>query len=227
MKSSQKQIIIADDHALVREGLKRIVSLADDINVVGEAVDGWDVLEKLRKHPCHVLVLDMSMPGMCGIELIKRIKQERPLLPILVLSLCDDCHFALRALKAGAKGYATKDGDPEDLVSAIRKVASGERYVAPYLAEHMALEFSLSDDRPAHEKLSERELQVLHLLMTGKHITEIGQELSLSAKTISTHKSRIMCKLDIQNNADLVRYGVKHNLFESGNVPPQAFMHLG
>jgi len=106
MKSMNSKIIIADDHALVREGLKRIISLVDDITVVGEAIDGWDVLEKLQKHPCQVLVLDMSMPGISGIELIKRIRQERPLLPILVLSLCDDCHFALRALKAGANGYA-------------------------------------------------------------------------------------------------------------------------
>lgn len=218
MKLSNSEIIIADDHALVREGLKRIISLVDDITVVGEAIDGWDVLEQLQKHPCQVLVLDMSMPGISGIELIKRIKQERPLLPILVLSLCDDCHFALRALKAGAKGYATKDGDPEALLAAIRKVAAGERYVEAHLAEHMALEFSLSTDRPAHEKLSERELQVLHLLMTGKHITEIGQELSLSAKTISTHKSRIMDKLGIRNNADLVRYGIKHQLFDPGNA---------
>ena len=161
------------------------------------------------------------MPGICGIELIKRIKQERPLLPILVLSICDDCHLALRALKAGAAGYATKDSPPEVLIAALRKVAGGERYVEPRLAEHMALEFSLSNERPAHEKLSERELQVLHLLITGKHITEIGQELSLSAKTISTHKSRIMGKLGVQNNADLVRYGIQHNLFEPGKATSQ------
>jgi len=221
MKSSNCQIIIADDHALVREGLKWIVSLVDDISVVGEAADGWEVLEKLQKHPCQVLTLDMAMPGICGIELIKRIKQERPSLPILVLSLCDDCHFALRAFKAGATGYATKDGKPETLIAAIRRVAGGERYVEPHLAEHMALSFSLSDERPAHEKLSERELQVLHMLMTGKHITEIGLELSLSAKTVSTHKSRIMDKLSIQNNADLIRYGIKHNLFEQSNVTLQ------
>jgi DNA-binding NarL/FixJ family response regulator len=221
MKSTKSQIIIAEDHALVREGLKRIISLADDITVVGEAVNGWEVLEKLQKHPCQVLTLDMSMPGICGIELIKRIKQERPMLPILVLSICDDCHLALRALKAGAAGYATKDSAPDMLIAAIRKVAGGGRYVEPQLAEHMALEFGLSDDRPAHEKLSERELQVLHLLMTGKHIKEIALGLSLSAKTVSTHKSRAMDKLGVQNNADLIRYGIKHNLFEPSDVAHQ------
>lgn len=212
MKPTKNQIIIAEDHALVRESLKLIVSLADDLSVVGEAANGWEVLDKLQKHPCQILMLDMSMPGVCGIELIKRVKQERPSLTILVLSISDDCHLALRALKAGAAGYATKDCKPEALIDALRKVAAGNRYVSPHLAEQIALEFSLSDNRPAHENLSERELQVLHLLLTGKHITEIGLELSLSAKTVSTHKSRIMGKLNVRNNADLIRYGVKHGL---------------
>lgn len=215
------KIIIADDHPLVREGLKLIFSRTVDISVVGEATEGRDVLEQLQKHPCQVLLLDMQMPGICGVELIKQVKQERPLLPILILSICDDCDQALRALKAGAAGYATKGSEPEALIAAIRKVASGERYVTPCLAENMALKFSLSDERPAHENLSERELQVLHLLMAGKQITEVALELSLSAKTISTHKSRIMDKLDVKNNADLIRYGINHNLFEQGKVPPQ------
>lgn len=219
MELVRSQIIIAEDHVLVREGLKRIISAADDINVVGEAADGQEVLEKLKKHPCHALVMDMSMPGLCGIELINRVKRERPLLPILILSICDDCHCALRALKAGATGYATKDSPSDELITAIRKVVRGERYLARRLAEHIALGFSLSDDRPAHEKLSERELEVLHLLMTGKHITEIGENLSLSAKTVSTYKSRIMEKLAVKNNADLIRYGINHNLFEPGSAP--------
>lgn len=216
------KIIIADDHSLVRDGLKLILSRFDDISVVDEAVNGLEVLEKLQKSPCQVLLLDMAMPGICGIDLIKRIKQERPLLPILVLSICDDCHFVLHALKAGATGYATKGCELEALVTAIRKVAASERYVEPRLVEHMALEFGLSDNLPAHEKLSERELQVLHQLMIGKHITEIAQELSLSTKTVSTHKSRIMDKMTIRNNADLIRYGIKHNLFEAGDVALRA-----
>ncbi len=212
------KIIIVDDHALVREGLRRIFSLTDDIVVVGEAATGSDALEQLRKLPCQVLLLDMSMPGVCGVDLIKRIKQERPLLPVLVLTICEDFHLALRALSAGAAGYATKDSEPGELISAVRKVFAGDRYVTQKLAEGVMLELSVSTDRPAHEKLSERELQVLHLLVSGKHITEIGAELSLSAKTISTHKSRVMTKLGVQNNADLIRYSIKHNLFESSGA---------
>lgn len=213
------KILIADDHALVREGVKQIAALAKDIAVAGEAVDGWDVLEKLQKFPCHVLLLDISMPGINGVELIKRVREARPLLPILMLSMYSEGHLAARILKAGAAGYVTKDSDPETLIGAIRKVAGGGRYVEPRLAEQMALEFSLSDDRPPHETLSEREFQVLGRVLAGKHINEIAMDMSLSAKTVSTHKARLMRKLNIQNNAELIRYGLKHGLFDGGESP--------
>lgn len=213
------KLIIADDHTLLREGLKLIFSRTDDINVVGEACDGAELLALLKKHTCQVLLLNMEMPGISDVELIKRIKQERPLVAVLILSVCDDSHQALRAFKAGVAGYATKRSEPEVLIAAIRKVAAGERYVAPHLAEQ-ALEFGLSDNRPTFEKLSEREFQVLKLLITGKRITEIAMELALSSKTVSTHKSRLMDKLGIKNNGELIRYGVKHSLFEQGVVNP-------
>lgn len=215
------KILIADDHALVREGVKQIAALAKDIVVSSEAVNGWDALEKLQQFPCHVLLLDISMPGINGVELIKRVREVRPLLPILILSMYSEGHLAARILKAGAAGYVTKDSDPETLIGAIRKVAAGGRYVEPRLAEQMALEFSLSDERPPHETLSEREFQVLGKVLEGKHINEIALEMSLSAKTVSTHKARLMRKLNIDNNADLIRYGLKHGLFEVGGAPMQ------
>lgn len=215
------KILIADDHALVREGVKQIAALAKDIVVSSEAVNGWDALEKLQQFPCHVLLLDISMPGINGVELIKRVREVRPLLPILILSMYSEGHLAARILKAGAAGYVTKDSDPETLIGAIRKVAAGGRYVEPRLAEQMALEFSLSDERPPHETLSEREFQVLRKVLEGKHINEIALEMSLSAKTVSTHKARLMRKLNIDNNADLIRYGLKHGLFEVGGAPMQ------
>lgn len=213
------KILIADDHSLVREGMKQIAALANDIAVSGEAVNGWDVLEKLQKTACHVLLLDISMPGINGIDLIRRVREARPLLPILMLSMYSEGHLAARAIKAGASGYVTKDSEPETLIGAIRKVAAGGRYVEPRLAEQMALEFSLADDRPPHESLSEREFQVLQQVLAGKHINQIAGDLSLSAKTVSTHKARLMRKLNIQSNAELIRYGLKHRLFEEGGAP--------
>jgi DNA-binding NarL/FixJ family response regulator len=212
------KILIADDHSLVREGVKQIAALATDIVVAGEAVNGWDALEKLQKTACHVLLLDISMPGINGIDLIRRVKEDRPLLPILILSMYSEGHLAARAIKAGASGYVTKDSEPETLIAAIRKVAGGGRYVEPRLAEQMALEFSLADDRPPHETLSEREFQVLEKVLAGQHINQIALDLSLSAKTVSTHKARLMRKLNIQSNAELIRYGLKHRLFEAGEA---------
>ncbi|MEN6585140.1 MAG: response regulator transcription factor [Sulfuricella sp.] len=208
------KILVADDHALVREGLKQIIGNAQNIAVVGEAVSGWEVLEKVHQIACNVLLLDVSMPGISGVDLIKRVKEEKPALPILVLSIYNEGQLASRALKAGAAGYVTKGSDPELLLTAIRKVAAGGRFVDPMLAEQMVLEFSLSDTRPLYEQLSEREFQVLQQVLSGKHISEIALELSLSAKTISTHKARLMRKLNVQNNADLIRYGMDHSLLE-------------
>lgn len=209
------KVLIADDHALVREGVKQILGMADGISIAGEATSGWEVLEKIHELPCKVLLLDVSMPGISSIDLIKRVKQEKPLLPILMLSIYSDGQLASRALKAGAAGYITKGSEPAMLVSAIRKVAAGGRYVDPELAEQMVLEFSLSEGRPPHELLSEREFQVFRQVLSGKHISEIASELSLSAKTVSTHKARLMRKLNVQNNADLIRYGMNHSLLDA------------
>ncbi|MBS4098147.1 MAG: response regulator transcription factor [Sulfuricella sp.] len=207
-------ILIADDHALVREGLKQVINASSDIRVGGEAANGWEMLEIIQKKSFHAALLDISMPGISGIDLIKRVRQEKPMLPILVLSMSNDGQTATRALKAGVSGYVTKGGDLDMLLAAIRKVACGGRYVEPELAEKMVLDFSLSNDVLPHEDLSEREFQVFQKLLAGKHLIEIAEELSLSAKTISTHKARLMRKLHVENNSDLIRYGVNHRLLD-------------
>jgi DNA-binding NarL/FixJ family response regulator len=207
-------ILIADDHALVREGIKQVINTTSDIKVTGEAANGWEALEILQKSSFHTVLLDISMPGIGGLDLIKRLHQEKPMLPILVLSMSADGQTATRALKSGASGYMTKGSDLAALLSAIRKVAAGGRYVEPSLAEKMVLDFNLSNDTPPHEELSEREFQVLQKMLMGKHLTEIAEELSLSAKTISTHKARLMRKLNVQNNSDLIRYGISYRLLD-------------
>jgi DNA-binding NarL/FixJ family response regulator len=204
--------MIADDHAIVREGLKQLFALVADIRVAATAVNGAEVLEMLRRNELDMLMMDMSMPGISGVELITRVKAQRPDLPVLVLSMHNEPQIARRALAAGAAGYLTKDSDPEVVLAAIRKVAGGGRFVDPGLAEAMVLD-SVDGGRGApHEQLSEREQQILRLLVRGRSVNEIADELVISNKTVSTHKSRLMQKLGLQNNAELVRYGVEHGL---------------
>jgi two-component system, NarL family, invasion response regulator UvrY len=211
------QVLLADDHTIVRAGLKEILADTGDIAVAGEAGTGQEVLARIREHDLDVLVLDMSMPGRSGVELIKLIKKEKPKLRILILSMHSEAQYAVRALKAGASGYLTKDGAAEQLVAAIRRIAAGGAFVSPEAAERLALDFDRPTDAPPHTLLSDREFQVFQALVSGKSITAIADELSLSVKTVSTHKTRIMEKMHMSNQTDLVRYALHHKLLdESG-----------
>ncbi|MEN2471772.1 response regulator transcription factor [Burkholderia sp. GS2Y] len=205
------RVLIADDHALIRGGLKQILAATADIVVAGEAADGADVIELIRDIALDLLLLDMDMPGISGIALIRHVRAARPSLPIFVLSVHDEVQIVTRALKAGASGYATKDSDPEIVLDAIRKLAAGDRFIDPKLVGAIVFD-APRDDSPALESLSDREFQVLQMFADGRGINDIASSLSLSAKTISTHKSRLMQKLRIENNADLIRCAIKHNL---------------
>lgn len=206
------RILIADDHTIVREGLKQMLSACADFKVVGEASNGHEVLARLEDCPCDLLLLDMSMPGRSGTELIRQVKSERPKLQVLVLTMHEEHQYAVRAIKAGAAGYLTKETASDLLVSAIRKVASGGAFITPAVAEQLALDAMPRTSVTPHLALSDREFQVLRLLVAGRSVTDIAEELHLSVKTISTHKARMMQKLDISSQADLIRYAISHNL---------------
>ena len=205
------RIIIADDHAIVRGGLKQIFAMTSDIVVVSEAAQSSEVLEQWRQIPCELLLLDLTMPGVAGVDLICRLHDEKPDLPILVLSMHNEGQIVARTLRAGAAGYVTKDSEPEILLAAVRKVAAGGKYIDPSLVESMIFNSGGSSDLP-HDSLSERELQVLKMVAAGGPLGEIAERLHLSPKTVSTHKMRLMQKLGIDNNADLVRYATRHGL---------------
>jgi DNA-binding NarL/FixJ family response regulator len=206
------RLLIADDHGIVREGLKQLFALAQDLVVVGEAANGGEALEMLRAGGVDLILLDMTMPGIGGASLITRLRAHDGCPPILVLSMHNELQIARQALTAGASGYLTKDSDPRTLMSAIRKVASGGRYVDPVLAEKMVFDFG--GERQPHELLSQREFDILRLLAHGKSVNDIADELKISNKTVSTHKARLMQKMNCQSNAELVRYAVAHGLVE-------------
>ena len=205
------RILIGDDHAIVRSGLKQIIATTADLQVAGEAAQGAEILAALRAGPYDLLLVDMTMPGLSGVDLIRRVKAEWPPLPVLVLSMLNEAQIASRALRAGAAGYVTKDCEPEILLAAIRKVAAGGRFIDPALVDAMVFETG-TPDAPPHEILSDREYQVLQLLAGGCSLNEIGDKLNISAKTISTHKMRLMQKLKLENNAALMRYAIRHGL---------------
>ena len=205
------RLVIADDHAIVRGGLKQIFALSPDLKVVGESVNGNEVLECLRQEPFDLLLLDLNMPGISGVDLITRVKAHRPELPILVLSMHNEPQVAARALKAGANGYITKDCEPDVLLTAIRKVAARGNYIAPELAEKMVFDVTSTALHPPHSLLSNRELEVLRLLTTGKGVNEIAEQLSISNKTVCTHKVRLMEKMNLSSMADLIRYAMQHD----------------
>jgi two-component system, NarL family, invasion response regulator UvrY len=208
------RILIADDHPIVRQGLRRILSEETDMHVVGEAETSQEALDLFEDGEWDVVVLDLAMPGRGGIEVLKEIRRQRPRVPVLILSVSPEEQLAIRALKAGAAGYVTKLTAPGELVTAIRKAVSGGRYVSAQLAERLALQASSATRRVPHDALSDREYQVLRLLAAGKTITEIARELTLSVKTISTHRSRILEKLNLRTTAELIRYALEHSLAE-------------
>lgn len=206
------KVLLADDHAIIRDGLKQILADTDDLTAVGEAANGLEVMQRVREADWDVLVLDISMPGRNGLELIHMIKDEKPELPILVLSMHHEEQYAVRALQAGASGYLTKESDGDLLVSAIRRVAKGGVYLSDKVAELMVRGIGSGRKPAPHSLLSDREFQILNLLVQGQGLTEIGTGLSLSVKTISTHKTHILQKLNLTNTAELIRYAVAHGL---------------
>ncbi|PMS21950.1 response regulator [Paraburkholderia rhynchosiae] len=208
------RIIIAGEHAIVRGGLRHIIATGSDMVVTAEAGHGSDLLGKLRNCAVDLLLLDMTMPGVSGVDLLRRVHAEQPSLPVLVLSIHDEAQVASRVLRAGATGYLTKDSDPALLLDAIRKLGDGGRFIDPKLVDALVFETHHSDV-PPHEALSDREFQVLQMLAAGRSINEIAQVHARSAKTVSTHKMRLMHKLGLANNAELIRYAIRHGLTPS------------
>ena len=206
------RIVIADDHAIVREGLKRIVSSAEGMEVVGEAANGIEALHRVRELQFDLLMLDLSMPGRSGMELIKLARAEKPRLRILVLSMHQEMQYAVRAIKSGASGYLTKESAPAQLEQAIRKIAAGGAYISAEVAEQLALGAMPGSAVVPHESLSNREFEVLRLLADGVSVTVIASQLHLSVKTVSTHKANLMQKMHLANSSELVRYAIRHGL---------------
>jgi DNA-binding NarL/FixJ family response regulator len=208
------RLIIADDHTIVRGGLRQIFAMVSDIQVVAEAVNGGDVLNSLRRTPCDLLLLDLNMPGIGGVDLIGRIRAHWEKLPVLVLTMHNEPQVAARVLKAGANGYITKDCEPDVLLSAVRKVAAHGKYIAPELAEQMVFDATSLNPAGVHSQLSDREMEVFRLLVAGKGVNEVAAQLLISGKTVSTHKVRLMEKLKTPSMADLMRYAMEHQLLD-------------
>jgi DNA-binding NarL/FixJ family response regulator len=208
------KLMIADDHAIVREGIKKILALTTDIVVKVQAVDGPDVLQKLKgRAGVDLLLLDLGMPGVVGMDLIVKIKASFPELPMLVFSMHNESQIASRAIRAGASGFISKDSDPEILLDAIRRVAGGGKYIDPVLAEQLAFDALLPEQRAPHSLLSDREFEVFALLVKGMRVNDIAEQLCISNKTVSTHKLNLMVKMKCASTADLVHYAVAHDLF--------------
>ena len=208
------RVLVADDHAIVREGLKQILARTGDLVAGGEARDAHEVMRLVREGNWDVLLMDMSMPGRSGIDLIKQVKSERPKLPILVLSMHQEHQYAVRAIRAGASGYLNKDSASELLVAAIRKIVSGGMFVSETAGELLARDTKRGADVPLHTLLSDREFQVFSMIVQGKTVTDIASELMLSVKTVSTHKTHVLEKMRLSNQAELVRYAIAHELLD-------------
>jgi DNA-binding NarL/FixJ family response regulator len=208
------RVFIADDHAIVREGLKQILAEERDISVVGEAETGLDAIKLFRKSRCNVLLLDISLPDRNGIEVLKQIKDDKPELAVLMLSMHREDQYAIRSLKAGAAGYLTKQSAPRELVGAIRQVAAGQRYVSAQLAQVLAAQIGEDHDKPPHEGLSDREYQTLMMIASGKTVSEIARDLSLSVKTISEYRSRLLAKMNLRTSAELTHYAIRNQLID-------------
>ena len=209
-----KKILIVDDHEVVREGVKRIFNVERETTIFGEASAAPDALRLVREQDWDVVVLDLSLGGRSGLELLREMKQIRPKLPVLILSMHTEEQYARRAFKAGAAGYVTKDSPRAELAEAVNSVAAGGKYVTRALAEKLIVDLERGSDRPPHEMLSDREFEVMRLLASGKTVTEIAVMLSLSDKTISTYRARVLEKIGIQTNADLVRYAIQNKLVD-------------
>lgn len=206
------RVLVADDHAVVREGLKKIIAGRDDMAVVAEVCDGSELLESVREIACDVVVMDWTMPGPPALDLLRQLREARPHLPLLVLSIHPEEQYAVRTLAAGASGYVSKSAVPDKLVEAIRVVAKGERYVSAAVAQELASRVEQGAERPPHEMLSNREFEVVCMMASGKSSGDIADELFLSVKTISTFRSRILRKLGLRNTAAIIRYALDNGL---------------
>ncbi len=210
------RVLIADDHPIVREGLKQVIAQGSDMKVVAEALNGQEVLDRVADSEIDVVVLDFSMPGKSGLDVLKDLKRDHPKIPVLILSMHPESELGPRLLKAGASGYMTKESAPAELVNAIRKVHRGGRYVSATLAETLAARLAVGDATTPHESLSDREYQVLCMLAEGKTAQDISAELSLSVKTVRTYRDRIMEKLHLGNDVELTHYAIEHGLLSRG-----------
>ena len=208
------KILVVDDHALVRDGLKRILVDTPDMVVADEASNGEEVINKVGNNDYDLVLLDISLPGRDGLDVLKQLKCTNPKIPILILSMYPEEHYAVRSLRAGASGYLTKQSSSDELIGAIRKVAQGRRYITPSLAEKLAFELGVDVRKLPHEKLSDREYQVMCMIGSGQTVTEIAETLSLSIRTISTHRAHILNKMEMKKNAQLTYYAIKNALVE-------------
>jgi DNA-binding NarL/FixJ family response regulator len=211
------EVLVADDHAIIRDGLKKILSDTQDLVVAGEAANGNAVMEHVRARDWGVLIMDISMPGRNGLELIHMVQAERPRLPILVFSMHHEEQYAVRALRAGATGYLSKEADTDMLLPALRKVAHGGIFISPTVAELLATDASPRRQVMPHTLLTDREFEVFSRIVRGVRLKSIGEELSLSIKTVSTHKTHILTKMNATNPVDLVRYAMHHRLIDAQN----------
>lgn len=208
------KVLIADDHAVVRRGLKQIITEEPEFEVVGEASSGQEVLDLVEDDGCDVVVLDITMPDKNGLTVLQEMKIKHPRLPVLILSMHPEDQFAIRALKLGASGYLTKESAPEELIGALKKVLHGGKYVSSTLAEQLVADIGSDTSPVTPDRLSEREFQVLQLIAMGRNVAQIANELGLSVKTISTYRTRLLLKMKLKTNADLVRYAVQHGIVD-------------
>ncbi len=206
------RVLLADDHTMFREGVKQLLSSEPDFVVVDEASDAGEVLDKTRRIPCDVVILDISMPGRDGIEVLKQLRSSNPHCHVLILSMYPEDQYAFRAIKAGASGYLTKNKASSELIEAIRRVASGRKYISAETAEQLAIDLERGHDKPLHQKLSDREFQVMCMIASGKPVKKIAEDLALSVSTVSTVRTRILGKFHMKTNAEVTHYAIKHGL---------------
>jgi len=206
------RILIADDHAIFREGLRQILEDVPDLMVADEASRGQEVLEKVARNDYDLLILDIAMPGLSGLDTLKLLKSQKPKLKVLILSMYPEEQYAVRAIRAGAAGYITKASASDELIGAIRKVSAGGRFISASIAEHLLFDLDPEPEGPLHERLSDREFQVLCMIGRGKTVSEIADELNLSVKTVSTHRVHILEKMRMKSNAELTNYALKHQI---------------
>jgi len=206
------RVIIVDDHPVVRRGLKQIITAERDMQVVSEAENAREAIHVIQQTPCDAVVLDITLPDASGLEVLNQLKRERPTLPVLIMSIHEEELYALRVFKAGASGYLMKGSVPEELIKAIRKIATGGKYISPSLAERLASKLASPETSSLHGKLSDREFQIMCLIASGKSLKEIGNTLCISGKTVSSYRVRILQKMNMKTNADLTRYALEHHL---------------